>query len=82
MERIKLKELIRIHGQWDNFLPSVKTSPTDQLSHVVNCTCMKGDVPFFSAVKMSSYPNSRRPMINSAYICSIRGFLKILESVS
>ena len=47
MERIKLKELIRIHGQWDNFLPSVKTSPTDQLSHVVNCTCMKGDVPFF-----------------------------------
>ena len=82
MERIKLKELIRIHRQWDNFLPNAKTWPTDQLGHVVNCTCMKGDVPFFSAVKMSSYPNSRRPMINSAYICSIRGFLKILESVS
>ena len=82
MERIKLKELIRIHRQWDNFLPSVKISPTDQLNHVVNYTCMKGDVPFFSAVKMSSYPNSRRLMINSAYICSIRGFLKILESVS
>lgn len=82
MERTKLKELIRIHGQWDNFLPSAKTWPTNQLNHVVNYTCMKGDDPFFSAVKMSSYPNSRRPMINSAYICSIRGFLKILESVS
>lgn len=32
-------------------------------------------------MKMVSYPNSSRPVINSGYICSIRGFLKILESV-